>query len=636
MSTGPGEVHLLRALDGPAGLRRLDADELDTLAAEIRAVLVDTVAATGGHLGSNLGVVELTIALHRVFESPRDALIFDTGHQAYVHKLLTGRFDRFSTLRRRHGISGYPSRAESPHDWVENSHASTALSYAFGIAVGRRRGGVPPGRVVAVVGDGALTGGMAFEALNNIGYYQVPVVVVLNDNGRSYAPTVSRVLERASPLSVNPIAARRRSELEEAIASLGLAAAERDRMVAALSGAVRVDTIFDAFGVAYLGPVDGHDVVAMEAAFRKAAEAGEPVVVHVLTRKGRGYPPAEDDDEKCLHDVGRFDPRRGPRAAGAPARRYTEVFADAIVAAGRTDERVHLITAAMPGSTGILAFREAFPDRCLDVGIAEQHAVTAAAGLAMAGARPVVAVYSTFLSRAIDQVNLDVGLHGLPVVFCIDRAGITGPDGPSHHGLLDLALLTKVPGMTVFVPSCAQELEVMLHDALASTDGPCAIRWPNAVARDAPGGVTGRGLGAHRLRRGSDVCLLALGRLVEAAERAAETLAGLGVDATVWDVRVAAPLDEAMIEDAAGHPAVVTAEDGLRAGGVGLAIADAVAAAAGLTGRPVPAVRVLGTPTAYLPHGDPVDLLGELGLDADGIVAAAREALHVRGTVPTA
>jgi len=581
---------LLERITEPAQLRQLSPDDLDRLAAEIRSFLVAHVSVTGGHLGSNLGVVELTIALHRAFDSPRDVVLFDTGHQAYVHKLLTGRAPVFASLRQAGGLSGYPNRSESPHDWVENSHASTALSYAAGLAAAHRLQGAAR-RVVAVVGDGALTGGMAYEALNNLGYHRLPVVVVLNDNGRSYAPTVSLLPFTLSRTGLNPL--RRRA------------------------GDVDPPPFFEALGLDYIGPLDGHDVAAVEAALGEAAGRNRPVVVHVLTRKGRGYAPAEDDDEKCLHDVSPFDPRSGPVRPRGPGSRYTDVFSRALVAAGERDPSVVVLTAAMPGSTGILPFRTRFPDRCFDVGIAEQHAVTSAAGLAMAGLRPVVAVYSTFLSRAFDQVNLDVGLHGLPVVFCVDRAGITGPDGPSHHGLLDMALLAGVPGMTVFAPSSAGELEVMLAEAL-SASGPCALRWPNAAARPAPAGrvPVGAGRQARRITAGGDVCLLALGRLVAAAEDAADRLAQHGIAATVWDVRVAAPLDPAMLADAARHPAVVTAEDGAADGGIGQRVAARLAGPAG------PAVAVLGTPREYLPHGDPGALLAALGLDGAGIADA--------------
>ncbi|HEY8525372.1 MAG TPA: 1-deoxy-D-xylulose-5-phosphate synthase [Acidimicrobiales bacterium] len=600
---------LLERIGGPADLRALGPDEIDALAAEIRDVLITTVATTGGHLGSNLGAVELTIALHRALDSPTDVIIWDTGHQAYTHKLLTGRQDRFATLRQPGGLSGYPNRRESPHDWVENSHASTALSYAFGLAAAR-----PPGRVVAVIGDGALTGGLAYEGLNNLGCQGLPVVVVLNDNGRSYAPTVSRLTETLSPLAAGP------------------------------GGEPCGPAFFQALGVDYRGPVDGHDVAAVEAALGEALATGRPTVVHVLTRKGRGFAPAEDDDDKCLHDVAPFRPRRyAPPARTAP--RYTDVFARALVRAGERDPRVVAVTAAMPSSTGLRPFAEVFPDRFYDVGIAEQHAVTAAAGMAMGGLRPVVAIYSTFLTRALDQVNLDVGLHRLPVVFCLDRAGITGPDGPSHHGVLDLALLGRVPGLTILTPSSGADLEAMLDEALTA-DGPVALRWPNGTARP---GAAGHGRRARQTRVGRDVCLLAVGPLVGEAEAAAELLEGEGVSATVWDVRAVKPLDPDMVADAARHRAVVTVEDGVREGGAGARVVDALAALAGTGGdgsgsgspgvgiggdgtgdgsapAPPPTV-VLGVPDAYISHGDPAAIRSQLGLDAAGIAAAARRAL---------
>lgn len=573
----------LERIQEPADLRALGPHELEGLAAEIREVLIAATAANGGHLGSNLGAVELTLALHRVFRSPADAIIWDTGHQSYTHKLVTGRRAGFHRLRQRGGLSGYPSREESPHDWVENSHASAALAHATGLLAARRLTG-DAGRVVAVVGDGSLTGGMAWEALNNIGYRSLPVVVVLNDNGRSYAPTITRLTESLSRLRINPLTN---------------------------GGDADPPAFFAALGIGYLGPVDGHDVAAVEGALRAAVDDGGPVVVHALTRKGRGYPPAEDDDEKCLHDVGTFDRRLGPRPRSSA--KYTDVFGDALVAAARRDPRVVAITAAMPGSTGLLPFAAEFPDRFFDVGIAEQHAVASSAGLARGGMRPVVAIYSTFLTRALDQINLDVSLHGLPVVFCIDRAGITGPDGPSHHGVLDLALLTKVPGMTVLAPSSAEDLVTMLDEALARDDGPTAIRWPSAAPRSAP---AGSGRAARLVRSGADVCILAVGRAVAAAEAAAERLAETGCRATVWDVRCVAPLDPEMLVDAARHELVVTAEDGVREGGAGARIA------AELAGLGAARVVVLGVPVEHVPHGPPGDLLAEIGLDADGIAAA--------------
>jgi 1-deoxy-D-xylulose-5-phosphate synthase len=593
----------LDAIRSPADVRGLDHERLDELAADIRRVLIEVVAANGGHLGSNLGAVELTIALHRVLDSPTDAIIWDTGHQAYAHKLLTGRRARFPTLRRPRGLSGYPNRAESPHDWVENSHASTALSYAYGLAAARRQAG-HAGRVVAVVGDGALTGGLAYEGLSNIGWCGLPVVVVLNDNGRSYAPTVSKLTESLSPLRV--------------------ASAGGD-------GHRSGPAFFEALGVNYLGPLDGHDIAALESGLLDALASGRPAVVHVLTRKGRGFAAAEDDDDKCLHDVAPFPARRyRPPARTQP--RYTDVFSDALVRAAARDPRIVAVTAAMPSSTGLRPFAEAYPDRFFDVGIAEQHAVTAAAGMAMGGLRPVVAIYSSFLTRALDQVNLDVGLHHLPVVLCVDRAGITGPDGPSHHGVLDLALLGRVPGMTVFAPSSAVELEVMLVEALAAS-GPCALRWPSGRAREVPAGDVGGGRRARRLRTGRDICIAAVGPLVEAAEEAAGMLEGMGVSATVWDMRLAKPLDDDLVADAGRHRLVVTVEDGVREGGAGARLVDALGRSAlghgGLHGPDgTPPVIVLGVPDAYVAHGDPATIRADLGLDGIGIAAAARDGLQ--------
>jgi 1-deoxy-D-xylulose-5-phosphate synthase len=572
-----------------ASLRAMDGPELVELAAVIRRFLVHSVSETGGHLGSNLGIVELTLALHRVFDSPGDALVWDTGHQAYVHKLVTGRAGAFGQLRQPGGLSGYPNRLESDHDLVENSHASTALSYAYGLARARQlcHDDRP---VVAVVGDGALTGGLAYEALNNIGTTGTRVVIVVNDNGRSYAPTVSR------------------------LTTAGDHGVSTTRVVA---------PFFEALGLAYEGPVDGHDVTGLECALRTVAERSGPVVLHVHTTKGHGYPPAEDDEDKCLHDIGPFDPATGiaTKKAGTGLS-YTQAFTAALLAEAEVRPEVVAITAAMPGPTGLAPFRDRYPDRFFDVGIAEQHAVTAAAGMAMGGLRPVVAIYSTFLNRAWDQIYYDVGLHRLPVVFCIDRAGVTGDDGPSHHGLLDLALLTKVPGMTVFAPATYDEVAVMLHEALAITSGPVAIRWPKTEA--ARGEVTGSGTTARRIRVGSDVCLLGVGKQVAACEQAADLLAAAGVDATVWDVRVASPLAPDMVNDARRHKVVLTAEDGVVEGGVGALVASALARQTGTDG---PALVACGVPVAYVPHGRPTDILSQLGLDGRGLCAAALDAL---------
>jgi 1-deoxy-D-xylulose-5-phosphate synthase len=639
---------ILETIESPADLRRLSYDELATLATEIREFIVKAVSVTGGHLGSNLGVVELTLAIHRVFDSPADILLWDTGHQAYVHKIVTGRRHQFEELRQPGGLSGYPSRAESEHDWVENSHASTILSYAYGISTALHLRGADDRHVVAVLGDGSMTGGMAYEALNNLGHSGRKVVIVLNDNGRSYAPTISRLSAAATRLRANPSYVRHRDRIQAVLRDVPVIgeqlAAGAKGLRAAFREVLEPANFFESLGVRYIGPFDGHDVTSLEWALRHAAAHDGPIVVHALTQKGRGYAFAEDDEEKCLHDVKVFDPAIGP--VRAKAGDYTEAFTEAIVAAAERDPKIVAITAAMPGPTGLLPFQARFPDRFVDVGIAEQHAVTAAAGLAMGGARPVVAVYSTFLTRAFDQTNLDVGLHHEPVIFCIDRAGITGEDGPSHHGVLDLALLLRVPGMTVLAPSSAQELQQMFVDALTLTGGPVAIRYPRGAARQVGLEQVGSGLAARRVREGHDVCILAVGKLLEAAEDAALLLDEQGVHATVWDARVVKPLDPVMIDDAARHSLVVTVEDGVRQGGAGEAMADAIERTqtidlgvdidveVGPTRRP--RVLVLGVPDRYIPQGRPAEIHADLGLDGPGIAAAIAKALGVRSIIGSA
>jgi 1-deoxy-D-xylulose-5-phosphate synthase len=605
----------LESITGPQDLRDLSYAELEELAVEIRQFIVDAVSRVGsGHLGSNLGAVELTIALHRVFDSPNDILLWDTGHQAYVHKLLTGRAKDFEHLRQAGGLSGYPSRAESEHDWIENSHASTVISYAHGLAVAQESEGGDGRRVVAVIGDGSLTGGMAFEGLNNLGHSGKRAIIVLNDNGRSYAPTVSKLGESLARLRVDPRYLRNRARLDRIIGQVPVMGHQLEKslegFVAAMREMFEPPAFFETLGVRYTGPFDGHDVAGMEKALRHAATYDGPIVVHVVTQKGRGYAPAENDSIKHLHDIGQ--PKPGS---------YTAAFTEAMIKEAEARPELIAITAAMPDSTGLLPFGERFPGRLVDVGIAEQHAVTSAAGMAMGGLRPVVAVYSTFLTRAIDQVTYDVGLHGLPVVFCLDRAGVTGDDGPSHHGVLDLALLTKVPGMTVFAPSSYQELGVMLHDALDLCDGPAAIRWSKTEAPSVDPTEVGSGMSARKVRGGRDLCILAVGKLLGAAVAAADALAAEGIEATVWDVRVV-PFDPEMIADAATHPVVLTAEDGIREGGVGTLISDAVSRCDPLTAPP--RVRVLGTPIAYIPQGKPDAILARLGLDAEGLATEAR------------
>ncbi|HEY5097930.1 MAG TPA: 1-deoxy-D-xylulose-5-phosphate synthase [Acidimicrobiales bacterium] len=651
---------ILEHIDSPADLRSLTPEELATLSSEIRAFIVDAVTATGGHLGSNLGVVELTLALHRTFDSPRDVLLWDTGHQAYVHKLVTGRRDAFPQLRQADGLSGYPNRTESEHDWVENSHASTILSYAHGLASAFQLQGSQR-RVVAVVGDGALTGGMAYEALNNLGHSGTRVVIVLNDNGRSYAPTVSRLSLRMTHLRLNPSYIQARQRIRHIIRELpgvgDLAYSGVHGLTSALREVVTPHTFFEALGIRYAGPIDGHDIAGVEQALANASEWPGPIVIHVVTQKGRGYAPAEEDDVQRLHDVkvavasadvqpaeaGPSTATDGQGAQGSdpavpgddlevaaelPVTTFTDAFTRSLLRHAEVDPRIVAVTAAMPGPTGLLPFEARFPDRFVDVGIAEQHAVTAAAGMAMAGMRPVVAVYSTFVSRAFDQANLDVGLHGLPVVLVLDRAGITGDDGPSHHGVLDMALGLAIPGMTVFAPSSAPEVEVMLAEAL-TLDGPSMIRFPKTPAPWVPPGTVGTGLRARKLRTGDgSVCVLAVGKMVTAAGEAARLLESEGIDLTVWDVRVVSDPDPAMLADAGGHAVVITAEDGVRQGGAGMFIADALRASC--PQGSAPPIISLGIPRAFIPQDKPDRILARLGLDGAGLARSVREALGAR------
>ena len=599
----------LEKIESPSDLQGLDDAQLTQLAAEIRSFVVDRVEQHGGHLGSNLGVVEITLALHRVFRSPEDIILWDTGHQAYVHKILTGRRDDFEQLRQEGGLSGYPSRTESPHDWIENSHASTVVSYAHGMATALHLQGDEDRQIVAVLGDGALTGGLAYEGLNNLGHTGRKAIIVLNDNGRSYAPTASRLGESLSKFRTSGAYKRNRARMERVISELPLSAyIEKgvDGAKAAIREIFEPPAFFEQLGVSYLGPYDGHDIGTLEKAFRAAVEVEGPVVVHCLTQKGRGYAPAENDPIKNMHDTSELK-------AGS----FTAAFSEAILAEGRERPELVAITAAMPDSTGLLPFGEEFPDRTFDVGIAEQHAVTSAAGMAMGGLRPVVAVYSTFLTRAFDQVNLDVGLHGQPVVFVLDRAGVTGDDGASHHGLLDMVLLSKVPDMTMFAPSNYAEVGQMLHDSLdLCTDGPAAIRFAKTMPPADDDGC-GSGLSGRKVRSGSEICLIGVGKMLAAARAAADRLADEGHDVTVWDPRVVKPLDPEMLADAAGHRLVVTIEDGLRDGGVGSAVADSLSKLAPVNG---PVVRVLGVPSVYLAQGKPDTILSRLGLDADGVM----------------
>src|SRR3954453_21404371 len=532
---------ILASIGSPGDLRRLDADQLTVLAAEIRDFLVAKVSRTGGHLGPNLGVVELTLGLHRVFDSPRDRLLFDTGHQAYVHKMVTGRQDGFDLLRRRGGISGYPSRAESEHDLIENSHASTALAHADGLARAFALRGEDR-HVVAIVGDGALTGGMCWEALNNIAGGNNRLVIVVNNNGRSDAPTIGGLADHLSTLRLNPGYERVLDLVKDALGSTPVVGKPVYEVLHAvkkgIKDAVSPQPMFEDLGIKYIGPVDGHDIQAMESALRRAKGFNAPVIVHAVTRKGYGYRPAEEDDADCLHGPSSaFDVETGKLLA-APALKWTAVFAEELVRIADERPDVVGVTAAMAEPTGIAKLARKYPDRVFDVGIAEQHAATSAAGLAMGGLHPVVAVYATFLNRAFDQVLLDVAMHGLPVTFVLDRAGITGPDGPSHYGIWDMSVFGVVPGLRIAAPRDAANLREELREAVAVEDGPTVLRFPTGtVAADLP--ALRRVGPVDILREGDrkDVLLVAVGSLAKLGTEVAERLGGHGYGVTVVDPR---------------------------------------------------------------------------------------------------
>jgi 1-deoxy-D-xylulose-5-phosphate synthase len=576
---------LLDGIAGPEDVRRIPPGQLPRLAAEIRSELIERVTSRGGHLGSNLGVVELTIALHRVFDSPHDAIVWDTGHQAYVHKMLTGRLHDFVELRQRGGLSGYPNRAESVHDLVENSHASTALSYADGLAKGFDLAGTPERRVVAVVGDGALTGGMAWEALNNVAAAPGrPIVLVLNDNGRSYEPTVGRL-----PVHL--------AELRNRTAS---------------------GNLFEDLGLVYLGPFDGHDVASLERALRAARVLRHPVVVHVVTRKGQGYPPAEQDEADRLHTVS----PAGPSTVG---RGWTSAFASELELLGEERPDLVAITAAMMRPTGLFPFAQRFPGRVFDVGIAEQHAVTSAVGLAGAGMHPVVAIYATFLSRAFDQVLMDAALHRAPVTFVLDRAGVTGPDGASHHGMWDVALFAMVPGARVAAPRDERRLRSLLRECVGH-DGPSVLRFPRGSCPSEIPAVARWG-SADVLAAGSetDVLIVAAGPFASAALDAAGRLEEQGLGVTVVDPRWLVPVDPDLVAEAASYRLVVTVEDAVPSGGYGEQLARALRPLGCASSR---RLLCLGLPERqFLPAGTRPELLHEAGLDSEGIVSSVTHAL---------
>jgi 1-deoxy-D-xylulose-5-phosphate synthase len=631
-------VTMLEHINGPQDLRELSQDQLSILASEIRDVLIETVTRTSGHLGPNLGVVELTIALHRVFDSPKDKLIFDTGHQSYVHKLLTGRLPEFHTLRQAGGLSGYPSQTESEHDLVENSHASTSLSYADGLAKAYKVRGEYDRTVVAVIGDGALTGGMAWEALNNIAVARDSrLVIVVNDNGRSYQPTIGGL---ATHLSTIRMSQRYENVLDMIKTTVTNTPIVGNPLFGALHGAkkglkdfLQPQVLFEDLGIKYVGPIDGHDEAMVEHALRKADEYGGPVLVHVITRKGFGYPPAEQNEQDQMHQVPAKPAQ--PPLPGAPRQKdWTDVFAEEMVALGARRPDVVAITAAMLHPVGLAPFAAAYPDRVYDVGIAEQHAMTSAAGLALGGLHPVVSLYSTFLNRAFDQLLMDVALHKLPVTVTLDRSGVTGPDGASHNGMWDFSILQIIPGLRVAAPRDGSRIAELLNEAVAVSDGPTVVRWPKgqvgaeATAIGKLGGMDilaepGSGAsapGAEPL--GKDVLLLGAGPMAVTCVEVAARLKDHGIGVTVVDPRWVKPVDPAVVTGARQHRLVAVVEDNGRSGGFG----DAVCRLLRDSDVDTP-VKTFGLPQEFLEHGSRNSILEAAGLSAQHLARQLTEAV---------
>ena len=622
-------VSLLASVRSPQDLKRLSDSQMNQLAAEIRRFLVSEVAKTGGHLGPNLGVVELTLAMHRVFDSPNDPFIFDTGHQSYVHKLVTGRQD-FSRLRARGGVAGYPQRAESEHDIVESSHASSSLSWADGISRAFQATGQTDRTVVAVVGDGALTGGMTWEALNNISDgNDRRLVIIVNDNGRSYAPTIGGMAR-----FLNSVRTRREyrelyektRDLADHFGAPGRAVYRgmRGGLHGFLSRFANNEALYSNLDIKYIGPVDGHDERAMEAALRQARDYGAPVIVHAITEKGHGFAPALRDTADQFHAVGHIDPETGESLESSNAATWTDVFSEALAEAGERDPSIVAITAAMLRPTGLHRFQERHPERVYDVGIAEQHAVTTAAGLAYGGMHPVVALYATFINRAFDQVLMDVALHKAGVTFVLDRAGITGPDGPSHHGMWDLAILQVVPGIRIAAPRDAATLREEFAEAVGVADAPTVVRYPKgAVGEDIPA-VRRLDDGVDILREparsdsdddlANDVLIVAVGPMTATALEAASLLEAQGIGVTVADPRWVVPVPASLIGLAREHRLVITIEDGVRVGGIGTRLRQDLRAAGVDTG-----VNELGLPDAFIDHASRGQILEQVGLSPQAI-----------------
>ena len=591
---------MLESISSPKDLRELTADQLETLAREIREFLITKVSKSGGHLGPNLGVVELTIALHCTFDSPKDVLLFDTGHQSYVHKILTGRSAGFDQLRKRGGLAGYPSRVESVHDVIENSHASTALSWGDGISHGFSLRGESDRFVVVVVGDGALTGGMSWEALNNISAAaKRNLVIVVNDNKRSYSPTIGGLAAHLSTL-------RTTQGFEEFL--------EWGKDIIAPQG------LFEDLGLKYFGPIDGHDISAMTRALTIAKNFGSPIIVHVITEKGHGHPPALDDVDEKFHAVGVIDPFTGTSLT-ISGRTWTSVFGKEIVEIGKSRPDVVAITAAMLGPTGLSEFQRTFPHRTMDVGIAEQHAVTSAAGMAFAGLHPIFAVYSTFLNRAFDQMLLDVALHRAGVTFVLDRSGITGDDGPSHNGVWDLAISGIVPRLHVGAPRDGARLKELLQEAVCISDAPTLIRFPKGeVIADIEALERREGIDLLRIGTRQDLLIVGVGAFAELALDSADLVAEVGVECTVVDPRWVKPIPERLIEMTRDFSGVVVIEDGISHAGIASTFSEELRK----QGIRVP-LHAIGVPLEFIEHSKRTEILEDLGLTPREI---ARSLVH--------
>ena len=610
---------MIESIKGPEDIKALSQDELIALAAEIRSFLIEKVSKTGGHLGPNLGVVELTMAIHRIFDSPRDVVLFDTGHQSYVHKIITGRAGEFDRLRQRGGIAGYPNRRESEHDVIENSHASTALSWGDGISRGFSLTGQGDRSVVVVVGDGALTGGMSWEALNNIAAAKDRnLILVVNDNERSYSPTIGGVATYLSTLRVTQGYERFLDWGKEVLHKTPVVGAPIYETLHGVKKGIKdivaPQGMFEDLGLKYLGPIDGHDFQALEKALAQAKQFGEPVLVHVITEKGRGHQPALADEAEKFHAVGVVDPATGIPVAKS-ARSWTQVFSEELVEIGGERKDVVAITAAMLGPTGLDKFAAAFPDRTIDVGIAEQHAVTSAAGMAFAGLHPVVAIYSSFLNRAFDQLLLDVALHKAGVTFVLDRAGITGDDGPSHHGIWDMALTGIVPTLSLAAPRDGARLKEVLRESLDISDAPTVIRFPKgAVTADIPAFERRDGIDVLYRGESADVLLISVGAMAPMAVEAASQAYREGVGVTVIDPRWVKPLPQSLITMADRYKSVVVVEDGIAHGGIASALSEMFRGA----GLDTP-IHSIGVPLTFIEHSKRAEILSDLGITSQNI-----------------